>query len=51
MITWSPVPEEDMRGFLQGYIISYIHDNSKRSESGATFIPGTTLLCSKVANW
>ncbi|TSL28205.1 Leukemia inhibitory factor receptor [Bagarius yarrelli] len=28
VITWSPVPEEDLRGFLQGYIIQYTQDNS-----------------------
>ncbi|KAF4072925.1 hypothetical protein AMELA_G00253070 [Ameiurus melas] len=29
--TWSPVPEEDMRGFLQGYVIHYTQDNSKKN--------------------
>ncbi|XP_047008000.1 leukemia inhibitory factor receptor isoform X3 [Ictalurus punctatus] len=29
--TWSPVPEEDVRGFLQGYIIRYTQDNSKKN--------------------
>ncbi|KAI5615666.1 interleukin-6 receptor subunit beta-like isoform X1 [Silurus asotus] len=31
VITWSPVPEEDLRGFLQGYIIHYTQDSSKNN--------------------
>ncbi|KAB5522351.1 hypothetical protein PHYPO_G00158550 [Pangasianodon hypophthalmus] len=31
VITWSPVPEEDLRGFLQGYIIRYTQDNIQKN--------------------
>ncbi|XP_026999467.1 oncostatin-M-specific receptor subunit beta [Tachysurus fulvidraco] len=30
VITWSPVCEEDLRGFLQGYIIRHTQDNSTK---------------------
>ncbi|XP_056602242.1 interleukin-31 receptor subunit alpha isoform X2 [Triplophysa dalaica] len=31
VITWSPVSEEDLRGFLLGYIIYYTEDNTEAS--------------------
>ncbi|XP_077062407.1 interleukin-6 receptor subunit beta [Siphateles boraxobius] len=31
VITWSPVPEEDLRGFLLGYYIYYTDDNNEAS--------------------
>ncbi|XP_053341347.1 interleukin-31 receptor subunit alpha [Clarias gariepinus] len=31
VITWHPVPEEELRGFLQGYIIRYTQDNNKEN--------------------
>ncbi|XP_060769423.1 uncharacterized protein LOC132876147 isoform X2 [Neoarius graeffei] len=31
VITWSPVPEEDLRGFLQGYIIYYTQDKREKN--------------------
>ncbi|XP_058238864.1 oncostatin-M-specific receptor subunit beta isoform X2 [Hemibagrus wyckioides] len=30
VITWSPVREEELRGFLQGYIIRYTQDSSNK---------------------
>ncbi|KAI7812557.1 interleukin-31 receptor subunit alpha [Triplophysa rosa] len=31
VVTWSPVSEEDLRGFLLGYIIYYTEDNTEAS--------------------
>ncbi|KAF5909455.1 interleukin-31 receptor subunit alpha-like, partial [Clarias magur] len=31
VITWRPIPEEELRGFLQGYIIRYTQDNIKKN--------------------
>lgn len=32
-ISWLPVPEEELQGFLLGYIIHYANENTKSSEN------------------
>ncbi|XP_030004398.1 protein sidekick-2 isoform X2 [Sphaeramia orbicularis] len=41
VLQWSPIPEEDVRGFLLGYIIHYTeyHDQTTHTETNMTVAP------------
>ncbi|XP_028830728.1 interleukin-6 receptor subunit beta isoform X2 [Denticeps clupeoides] len=39
IVTWIPVPEKDLRGFLQGYTLHYADNSNKKTETNINIGP------------